>query len=227
MNIAVFLRVGQWLLSGTCLISVLGCGGGGTDVAQATAAEDRSVHALGTTVQTVVARNRVAYALHLASDSPGTITVTEVFAVSGRSVAYGSVFADRALSAQSITYDLSTFEELDAWSGGTGEVKVNIQGDSSKASAKGTVVMTGRYGTPKTVVVDLRWADGVDLSRPDLKQITHSPTGGAVSFISNALTVNKTVTGSLVVDGVEVLAEGPGLYGQVATGDTIEIVRSR
>lgn len=211
------------------------CGGGGSDTASTPSANgegDRAT-ALAATVYQVITKDKFAYASYYERTNYCEEFVVEVFANESRIRWDGTTSLSQAyVRAQLTKYDSCT----GVWtfmSGYTDTDDIRIRHDLTQATARATVEMKDEFDNLKTLVFDLAWSQG-ELTTDKFKWVIVTPLTRTLIKSDSQLRVSETVTGTLVLDGADLLAtDRPALdrytQGRVASsgGLFIEITRSR
>ena len=118
-------------------------------------------------------------------------------------------------------------------SGSTEQFTFTVLGNLAAAEVSGNVVVADNLGNTKHVSLALSWQGGV--LRRDLFRY-HFSTGLSRTILKNLSTLrfSDSITGSLVVDGVDLLSSSnitdiSGISGFVAkaSGASIDIIRMR
>jgi hypothetical protein len=134
------------------------------------------------------------------------------------------------LRAELVLFNACT-GEFHLATGSTASASVDIRHDLRRATATGTLVLVDESGALHTLQVDLRWTGGA-LTADRTRMVESSPCSRTFVRVRSAVRDASSVTGSLVLDGVDLLAGGgtmaPGIGGFIAsgTGSSIEIVRA-
>ena len=80
----------------------------------------------------------------------------------------------------------------------------------------------------RTVVLDLTWSGGMLVTQPKTKFITILPGQRSVVTQADASRQTDSVTGSLILDGIELLGQAQGgIGGFVASHAVVDAVRTR
>lgn len=105
---------------------------------------------------------------------------------------------------------------------------IDIKPDLMRANVKAFVVMDDGLGTQQTAQINLLWSGG-DLTTDKSKTVYTSPYSRTMIRTAASIRHSNSVTGSLMLDGVDLLAvPGSGVGGFVTSskGASIDVIRS-
>jgi hypothetical protein len=182
-------------------------------------------------VTRVFTKDRFAYAQYVDTSPDGcTSSSVEVFA-SESMTRYNTTDAFfPIIRAQRFAYNFCTFV-LVFMSGANEQPSLSYSKDLSSATASGLVMMTDDFGNPHSIEVNLTWSGGV-LTSDKSRTVFTSPRSRTMIKSVSSLRHSESVTGSLVLNGVDLLgADNPnyvvGVSGFVSSskGSTIDIIR--
>lgn len=118
-------------------------------------------------------------------------------------------------------------------SGGTDQFTFTVLGNLAAAEVSGNVVVADEFGNTKHVSLALSWQGGV-LRRDLFTYVSSTALSRTVLKNLSTLRFSDSITGSLVVDGVDLLSSSnvtysSGISGLVAkvSGASIDIIRTR
>lgn len=181
------------------------------------------------TIYHVLARDQFAYASAFSSSADGCISSTlEVFA-SKSMTRYVTDFSIYMPIVRAQGYSSNNCTGVSVFASGADEAPViDIKPDLTQATAKAIVVMTDELGNQQTVQINLVWSGG-DLSSDKTKLVFTSPYSRTMVRSAASFRNSSSITGSLTLDGVDVLAiPGSWTTGFVTSskGASIDIIRS-
>jgi hypothetical protein len=219
------------MLAIAALASLCACGGGDPETAPTEIARKEALAAStnGSIVHRVTTRDKFAYAAYSESFGCEGFAV-ELFATKQRIKDDGPPTSWALLFAQLWSVNYCTGDSS-FMSGQTEEGAMKFRNNLGNVTVAGTVVIQDNFGTTKTVSVDLDWNGGV-LTADKNKTVTVTPVSRTIVKTVGKFSQSETITGSLMLDGVELLAANRpgslGIYGFVAAsaGTTIEITRA-
>ena len=118
-------------------------------------------------------------------------------------------------------------------SGATDQFSFTVLGNLTKAEVSGNVVVMDNFGNTKQVSLALSWQGGA-LTQNLFKYVSSTAMSRTILKTLSFLRYSDSVTGSLVVDGVDLLSPSnvtdiSGISGFVAkaSGSSIDIIRMR
>ena len=136
------------------------------------------------------------------------------------------------LILQIVGYNACT-EESFFMSGSTEQFTFTVLGNLAAAEVSGNVVVADEFGNTKHVSLALSWQGGV-LRRDLFTYVSSTALSRTVLKNLSTLRFSDSITGSLVVDGVDLLSSSnvtysSGISGLVAkvSGASIDIIRTR
>ena len=137
------------------------------------------------------------------------------------------------LIVQIVGYNSCTGGDPFIMSGGTDQFTFTVLGNLAAAEVSGNVVVADNLGNTKHVSLALSWQGGV-LRRDLFKYDSSTALSRTVLRNLSTWLFSDSVTGSLVVDGVDLLSpsnvtDNSGISGLVAKGSgvSIDIIRTR
>lgn len=137
------------------------------------------------------------------------------------------------LILQIVGFNSCTGEPPFFMSGGTDQFTFTVLGNLAAAEVSGNVVVADNLGNTKHVSLALSWQGGV-LRRDLFRYVSSTALSRTVLRNLSTLRFSDSVTGSLVVDGVDLLSssnvtDNSGISGLVAkvSGASIDIIRMR
>jgi hypothetical protein len=217
---------------------LVACGGGG-DPSLASGTE-RTASAKGgpaRLVQRIVTDGKTAYALYFQSTNDYCQSLSvETFASLEETRTAGTGGPRSVvphISVQLVCVNFSLGEEV-FMSGQADAPIVSINDQLTEASARATVVLTDGMRDKGSVSLDMRWSGGVLIFDDKTFSIDTTPYSKTIIKTSGATRSSDSVTGSIVLNGVDLLSPAnvtdlSFILGRVSGsgGSTIDIVRTR
>lgn len=225
----------RWsILSSTVLAALVACGGGDPEATGPEAQRERAAAATGgEAVQHIRTRDAFAFANYFEFSNDCQQFAVEVFAFESRLRSDATATSSSTVHAQLSAFDACT-GSIAFMSGVTDTDAIKIRNDLTHAQASATVVMQDEFGASRTLVLNLAWNGGVITFDQNDKVVTITPVSKTVVKTFGQARTSDSVSGSLVLDGVDLLAPGRPLVGSGingfvtrSKGSTIEIVRTR
>lgn len=211
------------------------CGGGGADTASTSVKRegDRAA-ASAATVYQVVTDGRFAVASYFGSNGCVSLGL-DVFAQQGQIRSDPSnALSESYVHAQLVSVDWCVPGGAESFmSGRIDTQEMKFRHDLSHVVASASIRMKDSAGNGKTVLLDLVWSGG-ELTTDASKSMIVTPLTRSFVKTDGAFRASESVSGTLKLDGVELLATDPPVangyvQGMVASsgGLTIDINRSR
>jgi hypothetical protein len=217
-------------LAGAALAGLCACGGGDPETGAVERANEQAAAARAASVQRTVTKDKFAYANYVESTNNCESVSVEVFASKGSVRSDGTSSEQSQLRAQLITTNFCTGTS-GFLSGEAVPDVIRFRNDLAQAAATATVVLHDLMGTTMTLRMDLVWAGG-ELTTDKMKHVTVTPVSRTVITTVDEIRRSETISGTLVLDGVDLLAANRPVQSRSTTGFvtaskgvTIEIMR--